>query len=234
VRLVLADDWVLLREALARVLEDAGFEIVGQAGDGTHLVRKVAAHRPDVAVIDVRMPPRGTDEGLRVATEIRARFPGTGVLLLSQYIAEEYAMELLGQGAEGVGYLLKQRISDVRSFADSVRRVGDGGVVLDPEILSGMLGARRRDDPIHALTDREQEVMALMAEGRSNQAIARALVVTRHAVEKHITNIFSRLELAHVPENHQRVLAVLAFLRRERDQRQRFSPRRASPEPRFT
>lgn len=212
-RLVLADDWTLLREAFARVLQEAGFEVVGQAGDGTDLIRKVAAHRPDVALVDVRMPPRGSEEGLLAATEIRERFPGVGVLLLSQYVEEEYALELLSDGAEGVGYLLKQRISDVEAFADTIRRVGEGEAALDPEIISRMLGARRRHDPIDALTDREREVLGLMAEGRSNQAIARALFVTHHAVEKHVTCIFSRLELRHVPGTHQRVLAVLAFLR---------------------
>ena len=211
-RVVIADDSVLLREGLARLLEDAGFEVVGQAGDGEDLVRKVGAHKPDAAVVDLRMPPTHTDEGLRAAKRIRERQPGTGVLVLSQYAEEEYATELLGDGAEGVGYLLKDRVADVDGFADAVRRVAEGGSALDPEIVQLMLG-RRRDEPLEELTAREREVLALMAEGRSNQAIAEDLVITERAVEKHVTSIFSKLGLPSTGETHRRVLAVLAYLR---------------------
>jgi DNA-binding NarL/FixJ family response regulator len=212
VRVVIADDSVLLREGLARLLEDAGFEVVGQAGDGEDLVRKVGAHKPDAAVVDLRMPPTHTDEGLRAAKRIRERQPGTGVLVLSQYAEEEYATELLGDGAEGVGYLLKDRVADVDGFADAVRRVAEGGSALDPEIVQLMLG-RRRDEPLEELTAREREVLALMAEGRSNQAIAEDLVITERAVEKHVTSIFGKLDLTPAPADHRRVLAVLTFLR---------------------
>jgi DNA-binding NarL/FixJ family response regulator len=212
VRVVIADDSVLLREGLARLLEDAGFEVVGQAGDGEDLVRKVGAHKPDAAVVDLRMPPTHTDEGLRAAKRIRERQPGTGVLVLSQYAEEEYATELLGDGAEGVGYLLKDRVADVDGFADAVRRVAEGGSALDPEIVQLMLG-RRRDEPLEELTAREREVLALMAEGRSNQAIAEDLVITERAVEKHVTSIFGKLGLPATSETHRRVLAVLAYLR---------------------
>ena len=211
-RVVIADDSVLLREGLARLLEDAGFEVVGQAGDGEDLVRKVGAHKPDAAVVDLRMPPTHTDEGLRAAKRIRERQPGTGVLVLSQYAEEEYATELLGDGAEGVGYLLKDRVADIDGFADAVRRVAEGGSALDPEIVQLMLG-RRRDEPLEELTAREREVLALMAEGRSNQAIAEDLVITERAVEKHVTSIFGKLGLPSTGETHRRVLAVLAYLR---------------------
>ena len=211
-RIVIADDSVLLREGLARLLEDSGFEVVGQAGDGEDLVRKVAAHKPDAAVVDLRMPPTHTDEGLRAAKRIREQQPGTGVLVLSQYAEEEYATELIGDGAEGVGYLLKDRVADVDGFADAVRRVAEGGSALDPEIVQLMLG-RRRDEPLEELTTREREVLALMAEGRSNQAIAEDLVITERAVEKHVTSIFGKLGLPATGETHRRVLAVLTYLR---------------------
>ena len=211
-RVVLADDSVLLRAGVARLLEDAGMEIAGQAGDAEDLLRKVGAHKPDVAVIDVRMPPSHTDEGLRAALDIRANHPHTGVLVLSQYIETRYAMELLSDSAEGVGYLLKDRVADMDHFADAVRRVGEGGSALDPEVVSQLLGRRRADDPLEELTAREQEVLALMAEGRSNHAIAEQLVVTERAVEKHVTSIFGKLRLAPAPEDHRRVLAVLAYL----------------------
>jgi DNA-binding NarL/FixJ family response regulator len=213
VRVVLADDSVLLREGLARLLEEAGFEVAGQAGDAEDLLRKVAAHRPDVAVVDVKMPPTHTDEGLRAAREIRRRFPDMGVLVLSQYIEERYAMDLLADGAEGVGYLLKDRVADLDRFRDAVRRVAEGGSALDPEVVSQMLGRRRRDDPLAELTPREREVLEAMAEGRSNHAIAELLVVTERAVEKHVTSIFSKLGLTPTPADHRRVLAVLTFLR---------------------
>jgi DNA-binding NarL/FixJ family response regulator len=213
VRVVVAEDSVLLREGIVRLLSEAGFEVVGQAGDADDLVRKVSAHKPDVAVVDIRMPPTSTDDGLRAALEIRRRLPGTGVLVLSQYVEEGYALELVGDKAEGTGYLLKDRVADVERFVDAVRRVGDGGSVLDPEVVATLLGRRRRDDPLAELTEREREVLALMAEGRSNHAIAEQLVVTERAVEKHVTSIFSKLELAPASEDHRRVLAVLTFLR---------------------
>jgi DNA-binding NarL/FixJ family response regulator len=212
VRVVIAEDSVLLREGLARLLEDAGFEVVGQAGDGEDLIRKVNAHRPDVAIVDVRMPPTHTDEGLRAAQQVRAELPDTGVLVLSQYIEEEYASELIGDRADGVGYLLKDRVADFDGFADAVRRVGEGGSALDPEVVSMMLG-RKRDEPLAELTPREREVLALMAEGLSNAALAERLVVTERAIEKHVTSIFGKLHLPPTGETHRRVLAVLAYLR---------------------
>jgi DNA-binding NarL/FixJ family response regulator len=212
VRVVIADDSVLLREGVARLLEDAGFEVVGQAGDGEDIVRKVGAHKPDAAVVDLRMPPTHTDEGLRAAKRIRERQPGTGVLVLSQYAEEEYATQLLADGAEGVGYLLKDRVADVDGFADAVRRVAEGGSALDPEIVQLMLG-RRRDESLEELTAREREVLALMAEGLSNQAIGENLVITEQAVEKHVTSIFGKLGLSATSETHRRVLAVLAYIR---------------------
>ena len=210
---MVAEDSVLLREGIVRLLEEAGFDVVGQAGDADDLVRKVSAHKPDVAVVDIRMPPTSTDDGLRAALEIRSKLPGTGVLVLSQYVEEGYALELVGDRAEGTGYLLKDRVADVDRFVDAVRRVGDGGSVLDPEVVATLLGRRRRDDPIAMLTEREREVLALMAEGRSNYAIAEQLVVTERAVEKHVTSIFSKFELAPASEDHRRVLSVLTFLR---------------------
>jgi DNA-binding NarL/FixJ family response regulator len=211
-RVVVADDSTLLREGVVRLLEEAGFEVVGQAGDGEELLRKVRAHKPDVAVVDVRMPPTHTDEGLRAAREIRSELPGIGVLVLSQYVEVAYARELLAESAEGLGYLLKDRVADVAALTEAVRRVGEGGSALDPEVVSQMLGRRRTDDPLAELTPREREVLALMAEGRSNAAIASELVVTERAVEKHVTGIFSKLELSSSGEEHRRVLAVLRFL----------------------
>jgi DNA-binding NarL/FixJ family response regulator len=204
---------VLLREGIVRLLDEAGFEVVGQAGDAEDLVRKVSAHKPDVAVVDIRMPPTSTDDGLRAALEIRSTLPGTGVLVLSQYVEEGYALDLVGDQAEGTGYLLKDRVADVERFVEAVRRVGEGGSVLDPEVVATLLGRRRRDDPLADLTDREREVLALMAEGRSNNAIAEQLVVTERAVEKHVTSIFGKLDLTPASEDHRRVLAVLKFLR---------------------
>jgi DNA-binding NarL/FixJ family response regulator/class 3 adenylate cyclase len=212
-RVVLADDSVLLREGIARLLEDAGFEIVAQSGTAEDLVRHVGMHKPDVALVDIRMPPTQTDEGLRAAKQIRDRWPETGVLVLSQYVEPAYAMELLGENAEGVGYLLKDRVSDVDEFAAAVRRVGEGGSALDPAVVSQLVGRRRRDDPLEELTPREREVLELMAEGRSNQAIAERLVITLRAVEKHVTSIFSKLRLPASAEDHRRVLAVLTYLR---------------------
>jgi DNA-binding NarL/FixJ family response regulator len=213
IRVVIADDSVLLREGVARLLEEYGFEVAGQAGDAEDLLRKVGAHKPDVAVIDVRMPPTHTDEGLRAAHTIRREHPDVGVLVLSQYVEEAYALELLSQSTESTGYLLKDRVADVDSFTDAVRRVAGGGSALDPEVVALLLGRRRREDPLQSITPREREVLALMAEGRSNAAIAEALVVTERAVEKHVTSIFSKLDLTPTVEDHRRVLAVLAYLK---------------------
>jgi DNA-binding NarL/FixJ family response regulator len=213
VRVVIAEDSVLLREGVARILADAGFEVVGQAGTADELMLKVRSYSPDLAIVDIRMPPTHTDEGLQAAHEIREKHPGIGVLVLSQYIEPAYAMELLAESAEGVGYLLKDRISDVDEFSDAVRRVADGGSALDPEIVSQLVGRRRGDDPLGELTPREREVLGLMAEGRSNQGIAERLVVTERAVEKHVTSIFSKLNLPAASADHRRVLAVLAYLR---------------------
>jgi DNA-binding NarL/FixJ family response regulator len=212
-RVVVADDSVLLREGVVRLLTESDFEVVAQAGDAEDLIRKVRAHKPDVAVVDIRMPPTNTDDGLRAALEIRAELPDTGVLVLSQYVEEGYALDLVGESAGGVGYLLKDRVADVERFVDSVRRVADGGSALDPEVVSQLVGRARRDDPLDELTPREREVLELMAEGRSNHAIAEHMVVTERAVEKHVTSIFGKLGLAPAPEDHRRVLAVLAFLR---------------------
>jgi DNA-binding NarL/FixJ family response regulator len=213
VRVVIADDSVLLREGLSRLLEESGFEVAGQAGDAEDLLRKVGAHHPDVAVVDVRMPPTHTDEGLRAAHRIRAEHADTAVLVLSQYVDEAYALDLLSESTERTGYLLKDRIADIETFTDAVQRVASGGSALDPEVVGMLLGRRRRDDPLAALTPRERDVLALMAEGRSNRAMAAALVVSERAVEKHVTAIFSKLDLPQAVEDHRRVLAVLAFLR---------------------
>ncbi len=212
-RVVIAEDSVLLREGIARILEEAGIEVVGQAGDADDLLRKVRAHKPDMAITDIRMPPSHTDEGLRAAHEIRGEMPDVGVLVLSQYVEEGYALDLLADNAAGLGYLLKDRVGDVDTFLDAVRRVSEGGSALDPEVVSQLMGRKRRDDPLDELTPREREVLGLMAEGRSNHAIAETLVVTERAVEKHVTNIFSKLDLTNTPQDHRRVLAVLAYLR---------------------
>jgi DNA-binding NarL/FixJ family response regulator/class 3 adenylate cyclase len=212
-RLVLADDSVLLREGLARLLEDAGFEVAAQSGTADDLLRHVGLYKPQVAIVDIRMPPTHTDEGLRAAKAIRERFPGTGVLVLSQYVEPGYAMELLSESAEGIGYMLKDRVSDVEQFALAVRRVGEGGSALDPAVVSQLVGRRRAEGPLDELTPREREVLGLMAEGRSNQAIAEQLFVTLRAVEKHVTSIFSKLDLPATTDHHRRVLAVLAYLR---------------------
>jgi len=212
-RVVVADDSVLLREGVVRLLSDAGFEVVGQAGDSEDLLRKVRAHKPDVAVVDVRMPPTHTDEGLQAAKSIRAELPGTGVLMLSQYVEEEYVADLVAEDAEGVGYLLKDRVADIDAFTSAVRRVAEGGSALDPEVVSLLLGRRRADDPLEDITPREREVLGLMAQGYSNHAIAEQLVITERAVEKHVTSIFGKLRLPATGESHRRVLAVLAYLR---------------------
>ena len=212
-RVVVADDSVLLREGIVRLLEESGFDVVGQAGDAVDLVRKVSAHKPDVAVVDIRMPPTNTDDGLRAALEIRGRLPEIGVLVLSQYVEESYALDLVGDSAGGVGYLLKDRVADVERFVDAVKRVAEGGSALDPEVVSQLLGRARRNDPLAAISPREREVLELMAEGRSNAAIAEQLVITERAVEKHVTSIFGKLGLAPAPADHRRVLAVLTYLR---------------------
>ena len=212
-RVIVADDSALLRAGIVRLLEESGFEVSGQAGDAEDLLRKVGAHRPDVAVVDVRMPPTHTDEGLRAARQIRTDHPQTAVLVLSQYVEEAYALELLAESTERTGYLLKDRVGDIDTFTDAVRRVAGGGSALDPEVVALLLGRRRREDPLEPLTPREREVLGLMAEGRSNSAIAEALVVTERAVEKHVTSIFSKLDLVPTVEDHRRVLAVLAYLR---------------------
>jgi DNA-binding NarL/FixJ family response regulator len=212
-RAVVADDSVLLREGVARLLQDAGFNVVGQAGDADELLLKVRSYTPDVAIVDIRMPPTHTDEGLQAAKEIRERYPDVGVLVLSQYVESGYALELLQEDANGVGYLLKDRVSDVGEFAAAVKRVAEGGSALDPEVVSRLVGRRRGDDPLSSLTPREREVMELMAEGRSNQAIAERLVVTLRAVEKHVTSIFGKLRLPADEQDHRRVLAVLTYLR---------------------
>jgi len=212
-RVVIAEDSVLLRAGLVRLLEDAGFEVVGQASDAEDLLRKVRAHRPELAVTDIRMPPTQTDEGLRAAQQIRAEMPEIGLMVLSQHLDEGYALELLQGSAEGVGYLLKDRVADIDAFVDALRRVVARGSVLDPEVVSQLLGRRRADDPLDRLTPREREVLALMAEGRSNHAVARELVVTERAIEKHVTSIFSKLGLTAVDDGHRRVLAVLQYLK---------------------
>ena len=213
IRVVIADDSVLLREGVVRLLVESGFDVVAQSGTAEDLLRHVAMHKPDVAVVDIRMPPTHTDEGLRAAREIRESHPETGVLVLSQYVEAGYALDLLAESAEGVGYLLKDRVADLEQFASSVRRVAEGGSALDPAVVSQLVGRRRQHDPLDELTAREREVLELMAEGRSNQAIAERMFVTLRAVEKHVTSIFTKLGLPASSDDHRRVLAVLAFLR---------------------
>jgi DNA-binding NarL/FixJ family response regulator len=212
-RLVIGEDDVLLREGIARLLIEAGFEVVAQAGDAEDLLRKGLAHRPDVVIADVNMPPGHGDDGLQAAIEVRRRRPETGVLVLSQFYEEQYAVDLIADRAEGVGYLLKERVGDVDSFVDAVTRVADGGSALDPEIVGRMLGRRQRDRPLDRLSPREQDVLAAMAEGKSNHGIAQSLFVSQAAVEKHVTGIFHKLELDPAQTEHRRVLAVLAYLR---------------------
>jgi DNA-binding NarL/FixJ family response regulator len=212
-RVVIGEDQALLRAGIARLLADAGIEVVAQAGDAPDLLRKVAAHRPDVAIVDVQMPPDRTDDGLRAAIAIRRDHPDVGVLVLSQFSDERYALDLIGEDATAVGYLLKDRVADFDALADAVRRVAAGGSALDPEIVGLMVGRRRKDDPLAVLTPRERDVLVLMAEGKSNAGIADALHLTLNAVEKHVTRIFTKLELGHEPGEHRRVLAVLTLLR---------------------
>ena len=212
-RVVVADDAVLLREGLVRLLDEAGFEVAGQAGDAAGLLELVERTRPDVAIVDIRMPPTHTDEGLRAAKAIRERWPDVGILVLSQHVHASYALELLSAGTDGVGYLLKERVSDMAELASSVRRVGARGSVLDPAVVSQLVGRRRPGtDPLEQLSGREREVLALMAEGRSNKAIAERLFVSEYTVQKHVGNIFDTLRLPPSPDDHRRVLAVVAYL----------------------
>jgi DNA-binding NarL/FixJ family response regulator len=212
-RVVVADDAVILREGLARLLEEAGFDVVGLASDADELCALVERTKPDVAIVDIRMPPTHTDEGLRAAKQIRARWPQVGILVLSQYVQARYAVELLAQGTERVGYMLKDRVSDLDELSSSVRRIGEGASVLDPVVVAQLVGQRRKGDtPLEDLTERELEVLALMAEGRSNRAIAERLFITEHTVEKHVKNIFATLRLPQSGDDHRRVLAVVTFL----------------------
>ena len=216
-RIVIAEDSVLLRAGLTGLLADAGHEVVGTVDNADELLTVVGRHRPDLAVVDVRMPPTFTDDGLRAALQIRARWPEVGILVLSQYVEETYASELLANDTTGLGYLLKDRIADVSEFLDGVDRVGGGGTALDPEVVSQLVGASRRRDGLDTLTPREREVLGLMAEGRTNTAIARELVVSDGAVEKHVSNIFTKLDLPPTETDHRRVLAVLRFLGDQED-----------------
>jgi DNA-binding NarL/FixJ family response regulator len=212
-RVVVADDVMLTREGIVRLLEDAGVEVVAQADDAPSLLRRVRATRPDAAIVDIRMPPTHTDEGLVAASMIRTELPQVGVLILSQYIEPSYAMRLLEEHPERVGYLLKERVFDVALLVDALRRLGDGETVIDPTIVSRLVGRRRRQDPLEKLTPREREALELVAEGLSNKAIASRLVVTERTVEAHVKQIFMKLNLDANPESHRRVLAVLAYLR---------------------
>jgi DNA-binding NarL/FixJ family response regulator len=212
-RVVIAEDSVLLRAGLTRILADAGEEVVATVGDADELLGAVERHQPDLCLTDVRMPPTHTDDGLRAALAIRNRWPQIGILVLSQYVEERYASELLATSGDGIGYLLKDRVADVADFIDAVRRVGNGGTALDPEVVAQLLARSRRRDPLERLTPREREVLALMAEGRSNPAIARSLVVSDKAVEKHVGNILTKLDLPPDGDDHRRVLAVLQWVR---------------------
>lgn len=212
-RVVIAEDSVLFREGLVRVLEEAGFEVAAQAGDATTLQHAVIRTKPDVAIVDVRMPPTQTDEGTRAAKQIRERYPEVGLLVLSNVVEARHALELLSETPEGFGYLLKDRVMDIDEFLEAVRRVGRGGTAIDPEVISQLFGRRRADKPLEDLTPRELEVLSLMAEGRSNRGICEKLVLSPKTVESHVSSIFAKLRLASAPDDHRRVLAVLAFLR---------------------
>jgi DNA-binding NarL/FixJ family response regulator len=212
-RVVIADDAVLFRVGLARVLEAAGIRVAAQVGDGEELLARVRADPPDAVVVDIRMPPTHTREGLDAARRVRAEHPGVGVLVLSQYVEPHHAMQLLQDGGRGVGYLLKDRVADVQEVTEAVRRVAAGGSVIDPEVVAQLVGRRRARDPVQELSQREREVLALMAEGRSNQAIGERLFLSPKTVEAHVHSIFTRLDLHATPDDHRRVLAVLAFLR---------------------
>jgi DNA-binding NarL/FixJ family response regulator len=215
VRVVIGEDDVLLREGIARLLAEAGFDVVSQAGDAEAFLRKALAHKPDVAVVDIQMPPGQGDDGLRAALELRERLPGTGILVLSQYYEEQYALDLIGESAEGVGYLLKERVGDVEGFTDAVARVATGGSALDPEVVGRMVGRRRREGPLDQLTPRERDVLVQLAQGKSNKGIAETLVVTTAAVEKHVTSIFQKLGRQSGPTEHRRVHAALTYLKDE-------------------
>ncbi len=212
-RVVVAEDSMILREGLVRLLTEVGFDVVGQAADGAELLKQVDLHDPDVAIVDIRMPPTHTDEGLQAAKELRHRHPRLGVLVLSQYARPSYAFELLSEGTDGIGYLLKDRVSDLDQLAESVHRVAAGGSVLDPSVVAQLVNRRRiGNDPVEELTERELEVLGLMAEGRSNKAVADRLFITEHTVEKHVQNILAKLQIPASTDDHRRVLAVLTYL----------------------
>ena len=213
IRVVVGEDQPIVREGIVHVLQDSGFEVAGTAEDARDLVRITGAQRPDVVVTDIQMPPDNTDDGLRAALEIRATAPGVGVLVLSQFLEDRYAMDLVADSAEGVGYLLKENISDLRMFTEAVRRVASGGSALDPNVVARLVGRKRKAGPLDNLTPRERDVLALVAEGRSNTGVAQELVISVAAVERHVTSIFDKLGLHQSPEQHRRVLAVLKYLR---------------------
>jgi DNA-binding NarL/FixJ family response regulator len=212
IRVLVGEDQPIVREGIVHVLADSGFNVVGTAADARDLVRKALLDRPDVVVTDIQMPPDHADDGLRAALEIRAAQPGVGVLVLSQFLEDRYAFDLVADGAQGVGYLLKEKVGDLRVFTDAVRRVADGGSALDPDVVARLVGRRRRSSPLDTLTKRETEVLSLIAEGLSNAGVARELVVTVAAVERHVTSIFDKLGLQQSPDQHRRVLAVLNYL----------------------
>ncbi|HEU5388568.1 MAG TPA: response regulator transcription factor [Streptosporangiaceae bacterium] len=212
-RVLVGEDQVIMREGIVRVLETGGFEVAGTAADARDLVHKARAYRPDVVVTDIQMPPDHTDDGLRAALKIRAAQPGVGVLVLSQFLEDHYAFDLVAEGAQGVGYLLKEKVGDLRTFTDAVRRVAEGGSALDPDVVTRLVGRRNRSGPLDSLTKRESEVLALIAEGLSNAGVAQQLVITISAVERHVSSIFDKLGLHQSPEQHRRVLAVLNYLR---------------------
>jgi DNA-binding NarL/FixJ family response regulator len=213
VRVLVGEDQPLVREGIVRVLEVNGFQVVATAGNAPDLVRKAAVHRPDVVVTDIQMPPDSTDDGLRAALEIRTADPNIGVLVLSQFLEDRYAFDLVAGGAGGVGYLLKEKVGDLRTFTEAVRRVADGGSALDPDVVERLIGRSRRKGPLDRLTSRERQVLALIAQGRSNSGVAADLVVTVAAVERHVTSIFDKLGLHQAPDQHRRVLAVLSYLK---------------------
>ena len=215
-QVVIGEDDVLLREGIARLLVESGFEVAAQTGNADDFLRRTLALRPDVAVVDVQMPPRHQDDGLRAAITLRSRLPDTGVLVLSQFYEESYALDLIGDRPEGAGYLLKERVGDVPAFVDAVHRVAAGGSALDPEIVGRILGRRRATSPLDDLTPRERDVLAAMAEGKTNHGIAEALVVTETAVEKHVGRIFNKLGLKPTSTEHRRVQAVLTYMRNSR------------------
>jgi len=213
IRVVVGEDQSFVREGIVRVLQDSGFDVVGTTDDAAELVRMAAAYRPDLVIADIQMPPDRTDDGLRAALAIRAARPGTGVLVLSQFLEDRYAFDLVADGAQGVGYLLKEKVGDMGMFADAVRRIADGGSVLDPDVVARLVGRKRKASPLDGLTPRERQVLALIAQGLSNAGIARELVVSVAAIERHVTGIFDKLGLNSSPEAHRSVLAVLTYLR---------------------